>query len=100
VNTPLTGRDAYKLFVTVCQIAREYTDCLETVDVNIWRDESGNWKISRNYESHILHSSPNLTKAIKPKTIKWAGNAACILQIHTFGSISLRDYVGDPDVVG
>jgi hypothetical protein len=41
------------------------------------RDEvKGEWRKLHNEELHILYSSPNIIRQIKPRILRWAGHVA------------------------
>jgi hypothetical protein len=41
------------------------------------RDEvTGDWRKLHNEELHNLHSSPNITRMIKSRRVRWAGHVA------------------------
>jgi hypothetical protein len=41
------------------------------------RDEvTGDWRKLHNEELHILYSSPNITRMIKSRMVRWAGHVA------------------------
>jgi hypothetical protein len=43
------------------------------------RDEvAGGWRKLHNEELHSLYSSPDITRMIKPVTIRWTGHVACM----------------------
>ena len=43
------------------------------------RDEiTGEWRKLHNAELHALHSSPNISRNIKARLLRWAGHVACM----------------------
>jgi hypothetical protein len=40
------------------------------------REEDGSWRKLRDDELHSLYSSPNIVRAIKSRTMRWAGHVA------------------------
>jgi hypothetical protein len=39
-------------------------------------EETGEWRKVHNGELHILHSSPDILRQIKPRRMRWAGHVA------------------------
>jgi hypothetical protein len=43
------------------------------------RDEvTGEWRKSHNEKLHILYSSPNIIRQIKPRRMRWVGHVTCM----------------------
>jgi hypothetical protein len=40
------------------------------------REEDGSWRKLHNDELHILYSSPNIVRVIKPRRMRWEGHVA------------------------
>jgi hypothetical protein len=40
------------------------------------REENGSWRKLHNDELHILYSSPNIVRVIKPRRMRWVGHVA------------------------
>jgi hypothetical protein len=58
------------------------------------RDEvTGEWRKLYNEELHILYSSPNIIRQVKPRRIKWAGHVTCMREEREFYSV----LVGKPE---
>jgi hypothetical protein len=41
-----------------------------------WDEVTGEWRKLHNEELHILYSSPNIIRQIKPMRMRWAGHVA------------------------
>jgi hypothetical protein len=41
-------------------------------------DVSGNWRRLHNEEPHDLYTSPNITRMVKSRRMRWVGHVACM----------------------
>jgi hypothetical protein len=57
------------------------------------REEDGSWRKLHNDELHSLCSSPNITREIKPRRMRWAGHVARMGEVRGI----YRVWVGRPE---